>query len=106
VVGGLAGKAVAERIDPTLEDAYWRDNYADRPYVAGGASFDDYGPAYRYGVDAWNRDDLGRSYDELEPELAAGWSGARDRSRLEWDDARHATRDAWTRASTLAERER
>src|SRR4029453_3919775 len=50
IVGGLAGKGVAEMIDPTVEDAYWRDNYADRPYVTKGASYDDYGPAYRYGV--------------------------------------------------------
>ena len=50
VVGGLAGKGIAEQIDPTREDAYWRDNYSSRPYVSGG-SYDDYGPAYSYGVD-------------------------------------------------------
>ena len=33
VVGGLAGKGIAEQIDPTAEDAYWRDNYSSRPYV-------------------------------------------------------------------------
>ena len=37
VVGGLAGKAVAENIDPTVEDAYWRDSYTERPYVPAGA---------------------------------------------------------------------
>ena len=31
VVGGLAGKGIAETIDPTAEDAYWRDNYRGRP---------------------------------------------------------------------------
>lgn len=31
--GGLGGKGVAEVIDPTREDAYWRENYSDRPYV-------------------------------------------------------------------------
>ena len=35
VVGGLAGKGIAEQIDPTVEDAYWRDNYASRPYASG-----------------------------------------------------------------------
>jgi phage tail tape-measure protein len=49
VIGGLAGKGIAESIDPTVEEAYWRENYASRPYVASGATFDDYGPAYRYG---------------------------------------------------------
>ena len=33
VVGGLAGKDVAEAIDPTREDAYWRENYGGRRYV-------------------------------------------------------------------------
>src|SRR5687768_18466963 len=27
VVGGLAGKGSAEMIDPTAEEAYWRENY-------------------------------------------------------------------------------
>src|SRR4051794_28124040 len=49
VAGGLAGKEVAESIDPTVEDAYWRENYASRPYYDQGMTYDDYGPAYRYG---------------------------------------------------------
>src|SRR5215218_10475619 len=32
VAGGLAGKGIAERIDPTTEDAYWRDEYPKRDY--------------------------------------------------------------------------
>src|SRR5881394_2799348 len=28
VVGGLAGKGIAEKIDPTREDAYWRENHS------------------------------------------------------------------------------
>ena len=38
VVGGLAGKGVAELVDPTVEDAYWRETYATRPYVSTGAT--------------------------------------------------------------------
>src|SRR5688572_18850202 len=33
VAGGLGGKAAAEAVNPTQEDAYWRSNYASRPYV-------------------------------------------------------------------------
>src|SRR3954463_13774531 len=36
VAGGLAGKGVAEAVNPTEEDAYWRDNYSTRPYVQPG----------------------------------------------------------------------
>src|SRR5436190_2869250 len=32
VVGGLAGKGIAERIDPTVEEAYWADQYSREPY--------------------------------------------------------------------------
>src|SRR4051794_39583484 len=49
VAGGLAGKGVAESIDPTVEDAYWRENYASRPYHDASTSYDEYAPAYRYG---------------------------------------------------------
>src|SRR6185295_3784278 len=31
VAGGLAGKGVAEMIDPTVEEAYWRETYVSRP---------------------------------------------------------------------------
>jgi hypothetical protein len=44
IVGGLAGKGVAESIDPTVEDAYWRENYATRDYPTPGRSFEDVEP--------------------------------------------------------------
>jgi hypothetical protein len=103
VVGGLAGKAVAEKIDPTAEDTYWRENYSTRPYVAAGSGYDDYGPAYRYGVESYGMHD-GRSFDEVEPELSSGWDRARGTSGLDWNDAKHASRDAWQHISDAGER--
>jgi len=103
VVGGLAGKGIAEMIDPTAEEAYWRENYSDRPYVAEGATFDDYGPAYRYGVDSYTRYN-DRGFDEREPELERDWNRARGRSSLGWRDARHAASDAWNRVGDAVER--
>ena len=103
IVGGLAGKGVAESIDPTREDAYWRDNYADRPYIEKGSSFDDYGPAYGYGVNSYTRYP-GRSFDEVEADLSRGWNTARGKSSLTWNRAKNASRDAWDRVSDSAER--
>lgn len=103
VAGGLAGKGIAEMIDPTVEEAYWRETYSSRPYVSRGASFDDYGPAYMYGVDNYARHQ-GRSFDEVEPELGREWQRAKGKSSLTWENARHATRDAWQRASDIVER--
>jgi hypothetical protein len=64
--------------------------------VTKDATFDDYGPAYRYGVDTVGQYP-DRNFDEAEPELRGGWEKARGPSRLSWDHARHATRDSWQR---------
>ena len=32
VAGGAGGKAVAEEVNPTVEDAYWREHYSNEPY--------------------------------------------------------------------------
>ena len=103
VAGGLAGKAIAKSIDPTAEEAYWRENYSSRPYVTKGATYDEYGPAYRYGVDAYGRYE-GRSFEQAEPELMRDWDRAKGTSRLTWENAKHATRDAWQRVSDFVER--
>ena len=103
IVGGYAGKGVAEAIDPTVEDAYWRENFKTRPYADTGASFEQYEPAYRYGVDSVGRYS-GRSFEAAEPDLAGDWERVRGTSNLDWDRAKHATRDAWTRLSDSAER--
>ncbi|HEX5754995.1 MAG TPA: hypothetical protein VFY12_01405 [Arenimonas sp.] len=96
VVGGLAGKGIAEAIDPTQEDAYWRSNYSDRPYVTQGSSYDDYGPAYAFGVDAVNRYP-GRTFEEAEAEMSQRWTDDSGTSSLRWDNAKEAARDSWNR---------
>ena len=101
VMGGMAGNAIAEQIDPVAEDAYWRDNYTSRPYATPGSSYDDYGPAYRYGVDTY-RTDPKSAFDETR--LASGWERAKGTSRLGWDQAKNATRDSWHRVSDAVER--
>ena len=103
VVGAVAGKGVAKAIDPAAEDRYWRDNYSNRPYIRSGSSYDDYAPAYRYGVESYARyPDI--SFDDLEPDLGRDWNASRGDSKLEWEHARHASRDAWQRVSNTVER--
>lgn len=97
IVGGLAGKGVAEVIDPTAETAYWRENYASRPYVESGAQFDDYGPAYVYGMNSSTKF-ADHSFDDIEPDLGRDWLGSRGNSSLSWERAREASRDSWERA--------
>jgi len=97
IVGGLAGKSVAETIDPTIEVDYWRDNFNDRPYATQTPHFNVFEPAFRYGITEYARYP-GRRFDDVEVELAHGWTDARGASsKLEWQNARLAARDAWQR---------
>jgi hypothetical protein len=96
VAGGLAGKDAAEEVNPTVEDAYWRGHYNNRPYVKSGASYDTYQAAYRYGWESRSRH-AGKKFDELEGDLERDWTTQRGDSSLNWPDARGAVRDAWHR---------
>ena len=102
VVGGLAGKGIAEQIDPTAENAYWEQHYSDRPYVSGD-TYDDFGPAYRYGVSSYSRYP-DRMFDDVEEDLRRDWYANRETSTLEWDRAKYAARDSWQRVSDAVER--
>ena len=95
VAGGAAGHGVAAAFDPAVEDRYWQEHYASRPYVRPGAPYSDYQDAYRFG---WESAGAGYdSFDKAEADLARKWHQARGASRLAWQDARDAVRDGWHR---------
>lgn len=97
VAGGLVGHGIAEGINPTEEDAYWRENYKTRSYVDTNRTYDDYQPAYRYGWESRARYG-NRRWDDVEPDLERGWNDYNQSSaRQDWNEAKHATRDAWHR---------
>ena len=99
VAGAAAGRSVAERIDPDGEKEYWRNEHVNRPYIdADRYDFDrDYAAAYGYGLQV--REQYGtRAFDASDDDRREGWGLARGDSRLEWDEAREAARDAWFRA--------
>jgi hypothetical protein len=98
VVGGVAGNLIAKDINPTVEDKYWRENYAARPYAAN-KSYDEYGPAYRYGWESYAQHG-GKRFDEVESDLERDWDGAKGKSRLQWQHAKPAARDAWDRVAS------
>ena len=93
--GGLPGKGAAEWVNPTVEDEYWRKNYASRPY-SGSGSYDEFQPAYQYGWESYSRHQ-GRKFDDVEPELRREWEKGKTTTKLGWDKARSAARDAWDR---------
>jgi uncharacterized protein (TIGR02271 family) len=95
VAGGYAGKGVAETIDPTAEDAYWRENYKTRPY-AKGADYNEFAPAYRYGIESRQRY-AGKNFDEVETHLRTDWDRTHGKAGMAWDKAKMAVRDSWDR---------
>lgn len=96
VAGGLGGKAVAEAVNPTAEEAYWREAYVREPYYADGRSYDDYAPAYDLGWSS-RAANAEQPFDAVEPRLAADWDARRGGSSLTWPEARPAIRAAWDR---------
>jgi hypothetical protein len=85
------------------QDAHWSANYATRPYVEAGEDYQDFAPAYLYGVFLYHSNPE-RTFDEHEGELASGWKSARSGSPLDWSRARPAIREAWYRVRDLAKR--
>ncbi len=109
LVGGAAGNAVARGIEPEAEHSYWRENYRKRTYADPNEPYERYAPAYQYGWESYSRYTLPRqgrqrAFEELEQQLGRDWESHRGPNDLTWDQARHATRDAWERVhGTLSE---
>jgi hypothetical protein len=100
VAGGLAGKGVGEMIDPTTEDNWLRDNFASRPYVQEGESFETYHPAYHYGAEiesTYGDED----FERMEQDLESDWHNAADPAPMPWARARGAVKDAYDRCVLL-----
>jgi|HubBroStandDraft_3_1064219.scaffolds.fasta_scaffold26126_2 hypothetical protein len=101
VLGALAGKGIAESVNPTVEDAFWREHYSRRPYYEKGRRYEDYQPAYRYGWESRAREER-RPWREAESDLERGWGLARGESSMTWPQARPAVEDAWNRVAERA----
>jgi stress response protein YsnF len=75
----------------------FREDFDSR-YATGGARWEDYEPAYRYGHTL--RGDsryAGRSWDEIEPDVRRDWEGAHPGSA--WERFKDSVRHAWERVT-------
>ena len=105
VAGGLAGKGIAEAVNPTTEEAYWREEFTKRPYYRKGTEYESYGPYYQYGWESATRPEYrGRKYEEIENQLQTEWPTYRRTATGEFKEYKEATRDAYERASDSIER--
>lgn len=89
-------------VDHEAEEAYWREHFAEKDYTDANRPFSDYRPAYRTASDLFSVFyGTGRPYDEIESHLKTHYETNRGESDVEWDEARHAVRDAWRRLERM-----
>lgn len=93
-IGAVLGDRVAQAADEREELGHFEQIHREMPYYVDGMSWDDYAPAYRYGLDTF-RTHGGRAFADAEPELETDWTRARDASRLNWAQARAAVEHTW-----------
>jgi uncharacterized protein YcfJ len=94
IVGAAAGDSIAEAVNPTDYQDYWKSNFETTPYYSTGRVWNDYSPAYQLGYDGYATY-RGRKFDEVESDLRQSWDSAKGESRLAWDEAKGAVRDGW-----------
>lgn len=102
IAGGLAGSTAAEVVNPTAEDAHWRESYLNEPYYEGGRQYEEYRPAYAMG---WSSAaTYPGEFDDFDTEMQTRWPNERGNSQLDWDTARSPARAAWDRVRTPSTR--
>jgi hypothetical protein len=101
IAGGLGGSAVGESIDPTVEDAHWRDTHPTQSYANGGHPYEKFIPGYRVGYQGFQLYGVNkRTFEEAETELREEYVAGSP--ELSWDFARGAARAAWERRQRIA----
>lgn len=110
VIGVLAGATIAaglaERSDRShaaddasrhdASDRYFAERFEQAAYRSRDATFEDYRPAYRYGLHARTQRGVVIWDDALERELASEWHLHRGDSKLDWDQARAGVYEAFS----------
>ncbi len=96
VAGAFGGRGVAEAINPTVEEQYWKENHPNQPWADNVATFDYYAPAYRTGYEGVIKY-AGKPYHEIEAHLARDYEKNDAHPAIPWDRAQPAVRAAWDR---------
>ena len=78
------------------EENYWREQHAKQPYADRGKAFENYARAYRTGYEGAAQHS-GKSFEEMETDLALDYEKGRPDDALPWDHVRPAVKAAWDR---------
>ena len=80
------------------DEQYYRSHW-NATYVATGARFEDYDPAYRYGHSMASSDSYrGRPWDDVEADLRSTWEHTYPQSA--WDKFKAAVKHGWERVTS------
>ena len=95
-------------IDQNNTDVYvnpndrWRESYVTRPYYQEAQldtpdlDYDrDFSKAYELGSRARSENDRCTSFKDVEESLESSWNEIKAESRLKWEQAKQAIKDAW-----------
>ena len=94
-LGAVWGDRASEAADRREDLGHFEQIYRTMPYFITGHTWHDYAPAYRYGLDTYDRFQ-GQPIDAVDTQLQGDWeANARFGSRLTWHDARAAVAHAW-----------
>jgi hypothetical protein len=94
IAGGYAGKGIAETVNPTTEDHYWRQHFHGRPYVAKTDKYETWEPAYAFGI-RMREHLIDNTWEEAQTVIQVNWEESPYAKTLPWDRARFAIQDAW-----------
>jgi len=105
-VGAAAEKTAADTmaappVNPNAEHEFWRSEFKKRPYYTTGTPYEQYGPAYQYGIVSYAKY-RGKTFNEVEPQLGRDWESRRGQSQLSWNHSKDAAFDAWQRVEKAA----
>lgn len=94
--GWLAGMTLQDGLKPESELKFWQENFTSRYYFSEERNWKDFELAYLVGIYFY---EFGKDYEELRASIQARWLEVKGDSRLSWDEASDAARDAWKRLS-------
>jgi hypothetical protein len=87
---------------PAGDHNYWRESYVTRPYyqeaqlTTPDLDYDrDFSTAYELGHRARAESEQGTQFEDVEGGLEQKWEELKAESRLKWEHAKQAIKDAW-----------
>lgn len=102
VGGWWAGRAIAEAAESLTDedDTFYRKHYETSSTRSADRTYDHVRPAYHIGhIASRNPEYKGRTWDEVEPQLARGWSDDVSTRHGSWESMKGYAREGFTRGT-------